>query len=140
MTLIRLSTRAVQRTALPALLATTLLLASGSALAAAQCAGLDGCAAKACRIDAQLEQAKAAGNTKQIAGLEKARVETQHCSDDGLKAKRQAALAQAQKRIDQRTTELTAAQATNNPAKIKKAQKKLDNAQSVYKELQASPL
>jgi hypothetical protein len=35
---------------------------------------------------------------------------------------------------------LTRAQATGDPAKVKKAQKKLDNAQAVYKELQNSPL
>ncbi len=114
--------------------------AAAAAAHAANCDALDGCAAKACRIDAQLDAAKAAGNAKQVAGLTRARGEIAHCSDDGLKAKRAMALAQAQKKIDARNAELARAQATGDAKKVARAQKKLDNAQSVYKELEASPL
>jgi hypothetical protein len=122
-----------------ALLAAIGFIAPG-AYAATACDAPDPCAAKACRLDAQIAQAKAAGKTKELAALEKTRAENTHCSDDGLKAKRAAALAQAQQGIDKRTAELAKAQATGDPAKIKKAQKKLDNAQAVHKELQGSPL
>jgi hypothetical protein len=127
-----------------ALFRATLLVAFAfagpAAYAATACDTPDPCAARACRLDAQIAQAKAAGKTKELAALESTKAENTHCSDDGLKAKRKAALAQAQQSIDKRTAELTKAQATGDPANVKKAQKKLDNAQAVYKELQNSPL
>ena len=127
-----------------ALLRAAVLAAFGfiasAACAATACDTPDPCADRACRLDAQIAQARAAGKTKELAALENTRAENTHCSDDGLKAKRAAALAQAQQSIDKRTAELTRAQATGDPAKVKKAQKKLDNAQAVYKELQNSPL
>jgi succinate dehydrogenase/fumarate reductase flavoprotein subunit len=127
-----------------ALLRATLLavfgFAASGACAATACDTPDPCAARACRLDAQVAQARAAGKTKELAALERAQVENTHCSDDGLKVKRAAALTQAQQGIDKRSAELAKAQASGNPAKVKKAQKKLDNAQAVYKELQNSPL
>lgn len=107
---------------------------------AANCDAMDLCAAKACRLDLQIAQAKAANNARQLAGLERAKAESGHCSDDGLKAKRQMALEQAQKKIDVRQAELAKAQAGGSAKKIAKAQKKLDNARSVRTELEASPL
>ena len=114
-------------------------IASGTHAATA-CDTPDPCAARACRLEAQVAQARAAGRTKEVASLEHAQAENTHCSDDGLKARRAAALAQAQQGIDKRTADLAKAQSTGDAAKIRKAQKKLDNAQAVYKELQDSPL
>jgi hypothetical protein len=108
--------------------------------AAAACDKLDGCAAKACRIDAQIAEAKADGKTRLVPSLERSRAEIAHCSDDGLKQKRKVALEQAQARIDQRSADLKKAEATRDPAKIKKAQSKLDSARHAFDEIQNSPL
>ncbi len=63
-----------------------------------------------------------------------------HCSDDGLRMKREKALDQAQVQVDKRTNELAQAQASGNAKKIAKAQKKLDSANAAYKDVQSSPL
>jgi Protein of unknown function (DUF1090) len=104
------------------------------------CEKLEGCAAKACRIDAQIAEAKSAGKSKLLPSLERDRAEINHCSDDGLKQKRKVALDQAQHRIDLRQDDLKKAQAKGDPAKIKKAQAKLDSAQHAYDEIKNSPL
>ena len=108
--------------------------------AAAECEKLDGCAAKACRIDAQIAEAKAGGKTRLLPVLERARAETAHCSDDGLKQKRKVALEQAQHRIDQRADDLKKAEASGDPAKVKKAQRRLESAHHAFDEIQNSPL
>jgi hypothetical protein len=110
------------------------------AYAAAVCEKLDGCAAKACRIDARIADAKANGKTRLLPALERDRAEIAHCSDDGLKQKRKVALEQAQSRIDQRTDDLKKAEAKGDPAKIKKAQRRLDSARHAFDEIQNSPL
>ena len=108
--------------------------------AAESCDKLAPCAAKSCRIDAQIAQAKVDGNAKRLAALERASAESAHCSDDGLKQKRKVALEQAQRRIDQRESELTKAQTSSDAAKIKKAQRRLDSARHAYAEIESSPL
>ena len=109
-------------------IATVVAFAAPLACAAASCDALDPCAAKACRIDVQIAQAKAKGNTRQLASLERARGEMVHGSDEGLKQKRRVSLEQAQRRIDQRSADL------------KKAQRKLDSARKAYSEIESSPL
>jgi hypothetical protein len=110
------------------------------AFAAPSCDTMDPCAAKACRLDAEIEVAKAKGNTKALTGLERTRAELTHCSDDGLKQKRKVALEQAQRRIDQRETELKTAQAGGDAAKIKKAERKLASARKAYADMEKAPL
>jgi Protein of unknown function (DUF1090) len=110
------------------------------AQAAAACEKLDGCAAKACRIDAQIAEAKADGKGRLIPPLERARGEIAHCSDDGLKQKRKVALEQAQRRIDQRADDLKKAEAKADPGKVKKAQRSLESAHHAFDEIQNSPL
>lgn len=109
--------------------------------AAAPCEDLkDPCAARACRIDADLAKARAKGNASDVARLERARGEMSHCSADGLEQKRKMALDQAQRKVDQRAAELKKAEATGNAAAIKKAQGKLDSAQKTLADLQKAPL
>jgi hypothetical protein len=126
------------------LLRTAIALAACSAPlahAGPSCDALDPCAAKACRLDAEMAQAKAKGNTGELARLERARAETAaHCSDDGLKQKRKMALEQAQHRIDQRAADLQKVQASGDAAKIKKAQRRLESARKTYSEIESSPL
>jgi hypothetical protein len=121
-------------------IAATLSLAAPLALAAGSSDSPGPCAAKAARIDAQLAQAKAKGNIKAVANLERARSEMVHCSDDGLREKRNMALQQAQQRIDSREADLKKAEASGDPAKIKKAQRDLDGARKVYAQIESSPL
>jgi hypothetical protein len=119
---------------------TVALAGAQLAHAAAACENLDGCAAKACRIDAQIAEAKADGKGRLLPSLERSRAEIAHCSDDGLKQKRKVALEQAQRRIDLRADDLKKAEAKGDPAKIKKAQQKLDSARDAFNEIKNSPL
>ena len=98
------------------------------------------CAEKARRIDAEIAQAKAKGNSRALTNLERARADMVHCSDDGLREKRKMALDQAHHRIDQREADLKKAEASGDPAKIKKAQRNLESARKVYAEIESSPL
>jgi hypothetical protein len=98
------------------------------------------CAEKTRRIDAEIAQAKAKGNARALASLERARADMVHCSDDGLREKRKMALEQAQHRIDQREADLKKTEASGDAAKIKKAQRNLESARKVYSEIESSPL
>ena len=114
---------------------------SAHTFAAAPCEDIkDPCAAKACRIDADLARAKAKGNANDVARLERARGEMSRCSAEGLEEKRKMALDQAQRRVDQRAADLKKAEASGNAAAIKKAQGKLDSAQKTLADLQKAPL
>ena len=110
------------------------------ACAAGPCDNLGPCAARACRIDAELAQAKAKGNARDVERLERARSEMAHCSDEGLKEKRKMALDQAQRRVDQRAADLQKAEASGNAAAIKKAQRRLESARKTLTDLQNAPL
>lgn len=67
-----------------------------------------GCAAKLEAISQQIEQAKAAGNTYKVAGLEKAYKEvTAHCNDDKLYAERLAKVQALEEKLVERQNELT---------------------------------
>lgn len=121
-------------------IATAVAVAAPLAAAAGSCDALEPCAAKACRLDAEIAQAKAKGKTRQLAALERARAEMVRCNDDGLKQKRKVALDQAQRRIDRRDAELKKAEASGGAAKIKKAQRNLESARKVYAQIEKSPL
>ena len=121
-------------------IATAVLVAAPLASAAGSCDSQEPCAGKACRLDADIAQAKAKGNTRQLASLERARSEMVHCSDDGLKQKRKVALEQAQRRVDRREAELKKVEANGNAAKVKKAQRSLESARKAYAQIEKSPL
>jgi hypothetical protein len=108
--------------------------------AAASCDALEPCAARACRLDAEIAQLKAKDKTRQLAALERARAEMVHCNDEGLKQKRKVALEQAQRRIDRRVAELKKAEASGDAAKVKKAQRNRESARKAYAQIEKSPL
>ena len=114
--------------------------AGGPARGATSCDELNPCAAKACRLDAQIAQAKAGHNSKDLARLERERSEVVHCDDEGLRQKRKVALEQAQRRIDQREAALKQIEAGGDPAKVKKAEHRLESARKAYAEIENSPL
>ncbi|MFJ2988886.1 DUF1090 domain-containing protein [Collimonas sp. NPDC087041] len=100
------------------------------------------CATKAERIQTQLDIAQKAGNTNQVAGLEKALKETQqHCTDAGQirhaekeVREQQADVEEAKQDISKAEAKLREAQASGNAKKIEKAQKKLTEKQADLQE------
>ena len=120
--------------------ATAVAVSAPLVLAADSCEQPSGCAAKVCRIDAEIARAKAKGDARQLARLERARAEMIHCSDDGLKQKRKVALEQAQRRIERSEAELRKAESAGDAKKIKTAQRKLDSARHAFAEIRNSPL
>ncbi len=128
------------RRSLYATIAVAAWLAAPLAWAAAACDSLGPCAARTCRLDAQIARAKDKGQAREVAALERQRADMVHCSDDGLKQKRKMALEQAQGRVDRREAELKKAEASGDAAKVKKAQRNLQSARKAYAEIESSPL
>ena len=127
------------RWAVPVVMAIAAALAA-PAWGAGACDSLEPCAARACRLDAEIARATDSGSAKQVAALERQRADMVHCSDEGIKQKRKMALQQAQARIDKREAELKKAEATGDGAKVKKAERNLESAQKNYAEIEKSPL
>lgn len=95
---------------------------------------LTGCAAKKQAITLQLEQARAHGNSNQVAGLEKALSEvTANCTDASLKKERENKVLDAKHEVSRRQADLDKAMKKGDAEKINKRKDKL--AQS-RKELQ----
>lgn len=77
-------------------------------LAAEEVPELTGCAAKRQAISAQIEQAKAHGNSEQQAGLEKALSEvTAHCTDASLRKERENKVLDAKHEVSRRQADLS---------------------------------
>lgn len=103
-------------------------------LAAEEVPELTGCAAKRQAISAQIEQAKAHGNSEQQAGLEKALSEvTANCNDASLRKERENKVLDAKHEVSRRQADLDKAMKKGDADKINKRKDKL--AQS-RKELQ----
>ena len=103
-------------------------------LAAEEVPELTGCAAKRQAISAQIEQAKAHGNSEQQAGLEKALSEvTAHCTDASLRKERENKVLDAKHEVSRRQADLDKEMKKGDADKINKRKDKL--AQS-RKELQ----
>ncbi len=95
---------------------------------------LTGCAAKKQAITVQLEQARAHGNSDQVAGLEKALSEVNaHCTDAGLKKERENKVLEAKHEVSKRQADLDKAMKKGDAEKIDKRKTKLAESR---KELQ----
>ena len=95
---------------------------------------LTGCAAKKQAITLQLEQARAHGNSNQVAGLEKALSEVEaHCTDAGLRKERENKVLEAKHEVSKRQADLDKAMKKGDPEKINKRKDKLAESR---KELQ----
>lgn len=102
--------------------------------AAEQAPELTGCAAKRQDISTQIEQAKAAGNSNQQAGLEKALSEvTANCTDGGLLKEQEKKVLDAKREVSRRQADLDKANSKGDPEKINKRKDKLAESR---KELQ----
>ena len=95
---------------------------------------LTGCAAKKQAITVQLEQARAHGNSDQVAGLEKALSEVNaHCTDAGLKKERENKVLEAKHEVSKRQADLDKAMKKGDAENIDKRKTKLAESR---KELQ----
>ncbi|MFJ3487005.1 DUF1090 domain-containing protein [Pseudomonas sp. NPDC090202] len=102
--------------------------------AAEQAPELSGCAAKRQDISAQIEQAKAAGNSDRQAGLETALSEvTANCTDAGLIKQQEQKVLDAKREVSRRQADLNKAMSKGDPDKINKRKDKLAESR---KELQ----
>ncbi|UMZ11661.1 DUF1090 domain-containing protein [Pseudomonas sp. MPFS] len=109
-------------------------LMSAPLLAAEQTPELTGCAAKRQAISAQIEQAKAHGNSEQQAGLERVLDEvTTHCTDASLKKERENKVLDAKHEVSRRQADLEKAMKKGDSEKINKRKDKLAESR---KELQ----
>ncbi|MBF8778886.1 DUF1090 domain-containing protein [Pseudomonas fulva] len=110
----------------PLFLACAWCLSAGSLQAAQPAPGLSGCAAKQDSIRKEIEMARERGHLFKIAGLEKALKENQaHCTDDSLRAARQADVRKAEQEIREREADLAEARAKGDADKIAKRERKL---------------
>ena len=92
------------------------------------------CEAKRADIQAQIEQAKTAGNSDQQAGLEKALNEnTEHCTDASLIKAQEKKVLEAKQEVGKRQSDLDKAMKKGDADKINKRKDKLAESR---KELQ----
>ena len=118
----------------PLALFTVFGLLASPLMAANETPALTGCAAKKHAISVQLEQARAHGNSEQIAGLEKALSEvTAHCTDAGLRKERENKVLEAKHEVSKRQADLDKTMKKGDPKKIDKRKTKLAESR---KELQ----
>jgi len=112
-----------------ALTAVLLALSCSMPLLAAE--PLTGCAAKRAAIERQLEEAKAHGNSNQIAGLQTAleKVKT-YCTDAGLTQERKQRVLEAEQEVSQREKDLRKAMNKGDAQKIEKRKDKLAAARA----------
>lgn len=115
-------------------LATAVLLSSIATLSFAQKApeATDTCISKRQDILKQIDQAKAKGNDKQLAGLNKAlKANDANCTPELLRAAREKDVSEARAKVADRDRELTEAKAEGKDKdKIAKRQQKLNEAQA----------
>ena len=96
-----------------------------------------GCAAKKDSVESQIAYAKKHGNTQELTGLETALSELNaHCTDERLRADREAKIKEKQEKIAEYQADLKELQATGNKKKITKKQKKIQEVQAELKEAQ----
>jgi hypothetical protein len=102
--------------------------------AAEQAPELSGCAAKRQDITSQIENAKAAGNTNQQAGLQKALSELNaNCNDVDVVKQQEQKVLDAKREVSRRQADLNKAMSKGDPEKIDKRKDKLAESR---KELQ----
>lgn len=96
---------------------------------------VSGCEAKRQNIEQQIAYARDHNNNHRIAGLEKALSElNNNCTDEGLRAEREADIREKEQKVDERRQELAEARADGRDDKISKRQRKLAEAQAELEE------
>lgn len=119
-------------------LATSAFAAAPSSDAITSCNAKRGCEAKFCHIQLELDQARAAGNTRKATGLEKALSEAKSsCTAESLAADRARDVKEKEAKVQERRDDLADAQKNGKARKIERAQKKLQDAQDELKKAQS---
>ncbi len=96
------------------------------------------CEAKRQDIQTQIEYAKAAGNSNQLAGLQTALEEnTAHCTDAGLLRQQEKKVLDAKSEVSKRQTDLDKAMKKGDPDKINKRKDKLAESRKELQDEQA---
>ncbi|HXR01372.1 MAG TPA: DUF1090 domain-containing protein [Pseudomonas sp.] len=122
----------------PLMVFTACGLLAAPLFAAEQAPELTGCAAKRQDISTQIEQAKAAGNSSQQAGLEKALSEVSaHCTDAGLLKAQENKVLDAKREVSQRQADLDKAIKKGDADKINKRKDKLAESRKELQDEQA---
>lgn len=124
---------------LPSLiLLTGCTLLSSSLLAAEQAPPASGCLLKSQEISSKLEEAKAAGNKYQQAGLEKALSEVNaNCTETSLLKQREQKVLDAKREVSRRQTDLNKAMTKGDPERINKRKDKLAESRKELQDAQA---
>ncbi|WP_371364154.1 DUF1090 domain-containing protein [Pseudomonas sp. QL9] len=107
------------------------LMLCGSALAAPTEQPLTGCAAKRAEIAGKLEEARARGDQKAVAGLQTALDKSKaNCTDDGLAQQRAQRVIDAEKEVSRREKDLRKALDKGDAEKLEKRKTKLAEARA----------
>lgn len=89
------------------------------------------CLAKSARIESQISEAAARGNSQEVAGLKKAlRGNKAHCTDKSLAGEREKDINQAKRKVAAREKSLAEAERKGDAKKIADRTAKLDKARS----------
>jgi hypothetical protein len=87
------------------------------------------CAAKQADIEANISAATARGNTRELAGLNKAlRATKANCTEESLKEEKEARVRKAKQEIAKRERDLAMAEQKGDTKKLEKRRKKLEEA------------
>ncbi|GAB7530900.1 DUF1090 domain-containing protein [Pseudomonas sp. 3A(2025)] len=96
------------------------------------------CLLKSQEISSKIQQAKAEGNKRQQAGLEKALSETNaNCSEASLVKQREQKVLDAKREVSRRQTDLNQAMTKGDPEKINKRKDKLAESRKELLDAQA---
>ncbi|MEB5974925.1 DUF1090 domain-containing protein [Pantoea dispersa] len=89
-----------------------------------------GCEVKRQEIQQQIEYANAHNNSHRVSGLQKALSELNaNCTDEGLRAEREAKVREKTRKVEERRRELSEAKTDGRADKISKKQQKLTEAE-----------
>ncbi|MCO8161677.1 DUF1090 domain-containing protein [Pseudomonas sp. 21LCFQ010] len=122
----------------PLILALACTLGSPAVLAAEQAPPASGCLLKSQEINGKIQQAKADGNKREQAGLEKALSEVNaNCSETALLKQHEQKVLDAKREVSRRQTDLNKAMAKGDPERINKRKDKLAESRKELVDAQA---
>lgn len=122
----------------PLVLALACTLGAPALLAGEQAPAASECVLKGQEINGKIQQAKADGNKKQQAGLEKALAEVKaNCTETSLLKQREQKVLDAKREVSRRQTDLNKAMSKGDPERINKRKDKLAESRKELVDAQA---
>lgn len=122
----------------PLVLALACALGSPAVLAVEKAPAVSGCLLKSQEINDKIQQAKADGNKREQAGLEKALSEVNaNCSETALLKQHEQKVLDAKREVSRRQTDLNKAMAKGDPERINKRKDKLAESRKELVDAQA---